>query len=162
MRDLQEPVDVLAVEVRAVVKALLQSAAFSKIAKADVVDDRNESQFQVGQRRPIAKAKLVERPSQLRHQLLDARVDVLPALLQKEIRVPAEELQIILENTVNVDKCIWPLRQMLIGFNAGGVSHLCEQQMSQIEHLRTFWDRDQRVLVLRESAAVRLIQRITD
>src|SRR5262249_46172303 len=106
MCDLQEPIDVLAIEVSAVVKALLQSAAFSEITKADVVDDRNESRFQVGQRCPVAKAKLIHSPPQFCHQLVDARVDVLPTLLQEEIWVPAEELQIILEDTVTVHEFI--------------------------------------------------------
>jgi hypothetical protein len=51
---------------------------------------------------------------------------------------------------------------MLIGFNSGGVAHLHEQLMGQIEHLLPIFDCNQRVLVLRESATVRLIQRIAN
>ena len=162
MGDLHVAVDVLAIEEHAVIVALFEALGLAEIAEPGIVHDADERRLQVGQRRLVAEAELLERATQLRHHLVDTGGDVLPALRQEEIRVAAEELQIVLEDAVAVHKFFRPPAEMLIGFDAGPIAHLDQELMRQVEHLLAAWCRDQRVLVLRKGTAVGLVERIAD
>src|SRR5262249_38068292 len=112
--------------------------------------------------RLVAEAELPERGAQLSHQLVDACVDALPTLLQEKIRGAAEELQVVLEYAVAVHELFRSRAEMLIGLDAGCVSHLGQQQMRQIEHLLAARRCYQRILVLWKGAAVWRVERIAD
>src|SRR5712672_3810184 len=143
-------------------EALLQSLACLEISEADVVDDRNEGGFHVGQRRLVRKAELPDGPLELLHCLLEADTEILPALLQEEIRIAAEELQVGLEDAVTVHELVRLPTQTPIGLDSGCFAHLPQQLMGEIEHPLSVRSGDQRGLVLRESTPVGSIERIAD
>jgi hypothetical protein len=124
VRDLQVSIDVLAVEVGSVVVPLLQFSAFPEIAEAGIVDDRNKGGFSISKRLLVAEVELIQPSFKLGHQLVDTRLDTLPALLQEEIRIAAEELQVVLEDAVAMHKLVRPACHGLIGFDASGIGHL--------------------------------------